>query len=496
MIQAVFGLIFLILIVNNGQVIEDKIYFPDDNVSYKRQPDYNTHVNQGNTNNNYQTYSNSQFLGNTYGNNSNNNQPNNYQSNINTQANLENKYEKTYQNYPQVANAQVNLENVHIHSGLSTLAHTLDDKIRERNPSFKNTILSPVCIGEILSLLMFASNGITKYELANIFGLNSNSLSYEQELFYHSEFARLIYTLESSSNNNVFVTTATALFVAENVHVNRNFQNTISNIYKTEIQKLHSKLNTADIINNWVNQKTYGKIQRILEDKSSNDTVVLVSTLYFNGLWKTPFTNLQRRYKFFPDGAKNNNNIIYVDMMGCLESYKYFKDAARDFQIIGIPYKNESTVFYVVQPLNSNRQTLQQIKSYLTPQNIDLVLSQMKNKFVMLSIPKMILSETMVLNQPLKQMGVQTLFNNKADLSNMFPPSEKWFVDEILHKVQMEITETGTVGTAATTATYARTVGLNFTLNTPFMFFIRHEPTKLNLFWGLVQEPTPNYPSP
>lgn len=147
MIQ-VFGFILLILKVNNGQVMEDKIYFPDDNVSYKRQPDYNTHVNQGNTNNNnYQPYSNSQFSGNTYANNNSNNQPNNYQSYISIQANLENKKENTYQNYPQVANGNVNLENVHIHSGLSTLANTLDDKIRERNPSFKNTILSPVCIG-------------------------------------------------------------------------------------------------------------------------------------------------------------------------------------------------------------------------------------------------------------------------------------------------------------------------------------------------------------
>lgn len=64
------------------------------------------------------------------------------------------------------------------------------------------------------------------------------------------------------------------------------------------------------------------------------------------------------------------------------------------------------------------------------------------------------------------------------------------FVEEIFHKVDIDVNEHGTEAAAAT-LTYLRRSGtdVQFRAETPFIFLIRHDPTKLILFYGIVNEP-------
>ncbi|KAL0124958.1 hypothetical protein PUN28_006670 [Cardiocondyla obscurior] len=89
--------------------------------------------------------------------------------------------------------------------------------------------------------------------------------------------------------------------------------------------------------------------------------------------------------------------------------------------------------------------------------------------------------------QNLPFYGVDNLRNS----ANLVNPG--LYATEILHKVFMDVTETGTEA-AATTAVLLRRDGNQKKLiaNRPFMFFIRHDPTKLVLFWGTVNVPTPS----
>lgn len=68
------------------------------------------------------------------------------------------------------------------------------------------------------------------------------------------------------------------------------------------------------------------------------------------------------------------------------------------------------------------------------------------------------------------------------------------FADEVLHKVEMDVTERGTEAAATTSVLLDRDGNQKrLVANRPFLFFIRHDPTKLVLFWGTVNKPTPNY---
>lgn len=90
--------------------------------------------------------------------------------------------------------------------------------------------------------------------------------------------------------------------------------------------------------------------------------------------------------------------------------------------------------------------------------------------------------------QDISQFGIDIL-RNSGQLVN-----PGLFASDVLHKVEIDITETGTVAASATSVTLNRSGNYKrFVADRPFNFIIRHNPTKLILFQGTINKPTPNY---
>lgn len=89
---------------------------------------------------------------------------------------------------------------------------------------------------------------------------------------------------------------------------------------------------------------------------------------------------------------------------------------------------------------------------------------------------------------PQESIGLQNLdiLRNNPNLVN-----PGLYADDILHKVDLVINEQGTEAAAAT-ITYLRRSGtdVTFRADSPFIILIRHDPTRLPLFYGAVYEPT------
>lgn len=93
----------------------------------------------------------------------------------------------------------------------------------------------------------------------------------------------------------------------------------------------------------------------------------------------------------------------------------------------------------------------------------------------------------------LKQINVPSFgldeLRNSANLVN-----PHLFASNVLHKVEIDITEKGTEAAAATGVILERDGSQKKLIaNRPFIFFIRHDPSRLVLFWGTLNTPTPNF---
>lgn len=79
----------------------------------------------------------------------------------------------------------------------------------------------------------------------------------------------------------------------------------------------------------------------------------------------------------------------------------------------------------------------------------------------------------------------------RSQLTAENAPNPGLFADELIHQIDLTINENGTVAAAATAASVRRSSqDVMFKTETPFLFLIRHEETKLPIFYGAVFEPT------
>lgn len=70
-------------------------------------------------------------------------------------------------------------------------------------------------------------------------------------------------------------------------------------------------------------------------------------------------------------------------------------------------------------------------------------------------------------------------------------PNPGLFADELIHEIDLTIEESGTIAAAVTVSTLKRSQpDAMFKTETPFLFLMRHEETKLPIFYGAVFEPT------
>ena len=129
--------------------------------------------------------------------------------------------------------------------------------------------------------------------------------------------------------------------------------------------------------------------------------------------------------------------------------------------------------------------TLEKLHEWTKRENLEIIDVHVK-------LPRFKLEESYTLNSNLGSLGVQDLFSRgKADLSGM-SGSKDLFISKIIHKSFVEVNEEGTEAAAATAgiATFAMlSPEEEFTVDHPFLFFIRHNPTANVLFLGRVCSP-------
>lgn len=343
----------------------------------------------------------------------------------------------------------------------------------------QNIFISPFSVAIALAMTYNGANGETKQAMAQTLELQGISLE-----DVNSANAALIAALQNL-DRKVQLTIANSLWAKQDYPLNPDFLQNNQNFYKANVTNLDfSAPDAASIINDWVQQSTNGKIDRIIDKVKPDDALFLINAIYFKGKWATQFDEKQTAdYPFYLANAGQKQH----PMMSQSGKYKYYE--TEKFQAVSLPYGNDGRLsLYIFLPRQDS--SLGEFSQNLNA-NWEKWMTQFRNRQGDIRLPRFKIESDLTLNDTLKALGMEVAFGEKANFSGI---ANNLALSEVKHKTFVEVNEEGTeaaavtsVGVVLTSATVEQP--FEMIVDRPFFCAIRDNQTGAVLFMGSVVEP-------
>jgi serpin B len=374
-------------------------------------------------------------------------------------------------------NNQINVD-ARLVAANTKFGFNLFNTLSKQQPN-QNIFISPTSVALALSMTYNGVSGETKQEMTKVpelTGMTPQEINAANQALQNSL---------QKVDPNVQVSIANSLWAKQGFSLKPEFQQTNQEYYKANLTELDFMNPQApSIINNWVSQKTQGKIDRIVNQISLEQVLFLINAIYFKGNWETPFDKSQTTNQTFslPDGTSKQH-----PMMSQAGSYGYYE--TDKFQAVSLPYGEEGALaMYIFLPdSNSNLATFLQ---QLTPENWNqwMQILKFRREDGRIDIPRFKMEYEVELNSTLIALGMAGIFDiSKADFSPM--TDDNVAVDSVKHKTFVEVNEEGTEAAAVTSMEVSFGVPFQMNVDRPFFCAIQDHTTGTILFMGTIVDP-------
>ncbi len=359
----------------------------------------------------------------------------------------------------------------------------------------ENYLISPYSIEMALNMLKDGANGQTKEQIEKVVGT--------REIPVFNVKDRISVT------NGAFIKEEYKDYIEESYY---------EKLKKYDAELIFDKFDSPDKINNWVKEKTYGMIPKILNEISKDFVLGLGNAVAIDVEWDDAFDcSATSKEKF----TKENNKKIDVEMM----HQKFENGDVRYFETddskgVIIPYRSYDKNGLNKYESKENEFTELEFIGILPNKDVDTYINNlnqakidridMKNVgtddfSISVSLPRFKydfdLEDFM---DVLKEMGIKDVFDDdKSDLTNIISQENiykmnatRLYVSTAIHKTHIDLNEKGTKAAAITyfgiekaTAMLDEKENKSIEFNKPFVYMIRDKETKEILFFGVVKEP-------
>jgi len=339
----------------------------------------------------------------------------------------------------------------------------------------KNYMVSPFSLRMAMMLAANGAEGNTQKEILDLFGIE-NLNAYNEKT---KELIKRYHETESVQLNIANSIWLNGSIAGSNVRFAKEYEELIANYYEGTSQ-IEDENHIAKKANQWVEEKTNGKIKNMLDESEKADFLaLLINALYFKGQWANEFEKDATYPETFTD---RNQKETEIDFMHQTKKYDYYED--ENMKMIKLPYKGYRTAMYVVLPTNEGKM------------DIENALGNMNNCKVELSMPKFKTEYSLSFAKLLQQLGIKEAFHQaNAKFKNVMfkgvQMNHNVFIQDVLQKTFIEVDEQGTEAAAATAVIVNLTSALpiqeeimEFKADRPFIYFIMDEDTKEVLFLG------------
>nr|XP_020754810.1 serpin A3-5 isoform X4 [Odocoileus virginianus texanus]XP_020754811.1 serpin A3-5 isoform X4 [Odocoileus virginianus texanus] len=366
-------------------------------------------------------------------------------------------------------------------SSNTDFAFSLYKKLALENPS-KNVIFSPLSISIALAFLSLGARGSTLTEILE--GLKFN-LTEIQEKEIHQGFQHLLQTLNKPSNQ-LQLSVGNAMFVQEELELLDKFREDAQVLYASQAFSTNFRDPEAakSLINEYVKNKTQGKIEELFKFLSPNTVLVLVNYIYFKAQWKTRFDPKHTQQAEF---HVSENKTVEVPMMTLGLETPYFQDEELGCTLVELTYTSNDSALLILP----DEGKMQDLEAKLNPETLMRWRKSLHpSRIHELYLPKFSIKSDYELNDILSQLGIRKIFTD-ADLSGL-TGAGNLAVSQVVHSAALDVDEEGTEGAAATGIGMEKTAFPRTTVrfDRPFLIAIVLKDTQSIIFLGKVTNPS------
>ncbi|XP_037089160.1 serine protease inhibitor 42Dd-like isoform X2 [Pollicipes pollicipes] len=337
----------------------------------------------------------------------------------------------------------------------------------------KNQAIAPFAMSTLMTQVWLGARGDTRHEVATVLDIKTSAGSSFLTCY---KSALSDFTCGSGNITNLVFN---RMYIKRRFKINSGFKDLLHEYFHAVVNKFSLTGQAAYEINTGVAKATGNRIQNLVSQSALRFKLVLLSAVYFKGLWLTPFDMTVKGPFLTASGNKQ------VDMMKLFTRVPYVKMS--DFDAISLPYTDENYVMLILRPLTRNMAAVSRLKYSLDILDVAVIMQRLRSSSVQITMPRFKIRAGGFLNRTMLQLGIRKVFTREADLSNI---TDKFLaVGLIIHKVFIEVTEEGTEAAGAGAVTDVLPRPVQFMADRPFFAIVWNRKHKINLFSAYVASP-------
>jgi serine protease inhibitor len=347
-----------------------------------------------------------------------------------------------------------------------------------RDPEPENIFISPFSVSTALAMTLNGAGDETRQSILETIDFGDYSAD-ELNAAYRNLSAQLL-----SMDRTVTLGIANSVWYEDFYTINESFADIIIDSYNGKVQGLNFSPAAVDVINNWVEDKTNGRIKDLISQLSPDDVMVLINAIHFKGEWIYKFDeDRTRKADFFTaDGSS-----VPVDMMH-VEKAEIFLSHVHNVQYIDIPYGNGQFSFSIIMP--DDPDSIGAVVSGITGEKLNAMISDAQKMTTSVELPKFKMTWKNDIIEDLVELGMKT-----TGFTRLFEGNVSGSISQVVHQSFLEVNEKGSEAAAATAVVFEVTNAIPqpqpiVIINKPFLFLVREKHTGVILFIGLLNDPS------
>jgi serpin B len=355
-------------------------------------------------------------------------------------------------------------------------------EIHEQAEPGDNIFISPLSVAMALGMTYNGAVGATQQAMQEALELQGLTLN-EVNQSYRS-LIDLLLGLDPAVEFRI----ANSIWYDEDYAFQQEFLDVNREYFDAEVTALDfASPGAAPAINNWVSEKTNGRIEEIVESPISPELIMfLIDAIYFKGDWTTQFDEeLTEQAPFtLADGGETQVPMMSYARPDTLRAY-----SDGEVTVLDLSYGGRAFSMTVVMPAEASG--IDALVASLGPQSWSAWIDGLSETVAIVRLPKFTLEYELEMNDVLTALGMGVAFDpGNADFTNIYSGPGRVYISKVKHKTYVDVNEIGTEAAAVTSVEVGVTsLPPTISVDRPFLFAIRERFSGTVLFLGLMMDP-------